>query len=796
MIAKCKNGGGILSNTHKGFTLIELLAVIVILAVIALIATPIILNMIESAKKSAAKDSAYGYIDAIEKNNLLSEFDMDNKYQIIEDGEEIDVNTVEVDVKGSTPSSGTITIEKGLVTEAELCINNYKVKYNGQVAEVDGKCNGTIEYKKYENGTAIYYNPIEGKICTDYKEANSKTGTKTGCMKFYTFNDEKTSSTVNMILDHNTTALVAYNSTGVNTEMKEVKTALESDTTGWKGSPRLITADEIAEITGAKEVLSWTSDKTYASTPEKGTSISYFYLDGADGTDALWHTQIAKTQGSSNYAWLYDNTYGCTKYGCNISDDNKYEYGTTQSANYMYGYWTSTPVIGLSHGAWYVDWHGYLTNYYSVDIGYNYGVRPVITVSKKSLEPYKETILNGTDPVYSNNLIPVTIADNGTVTKADVTKEWYKYENKKWANAVILNDTGKIENDGTIKEESIESYFVWIPKYKYKLFDLGNYTSYISEKPEKSNAKEIDIVFGTDTTNDSNTGECTTPGISGETGNCEVGEYMTHSAFLAFNTTGLWVGKFETTGTIDNITVKPGITSIRSQTVKTMFESAHNYKRDNDSHMMKNTEWGAVAYLSHSKYGINKEVNINNNSDYLTGYSAIVSPTCFTKESSDCNQYGTTEDVTLPYNTITGYRASTTGNVTGIYDMSGGAHEYMASYIEGQLSSGGFEAELTNLYNSKYFELYNNNATVKTFNYRILGDATGETGPFYRYEDVDGNRTHNGWYNDTAHFIYTGSNWFARGGRNYHGINSGQLYFTGFTGESYNYIGFRLVLVN
>ena len=218
-------------KNRKGFTLIELLAVIVILAVIALIATPIILNVIESAKKSAAKDSAYGYIDAIEKNNLLSEFDIDNKYQIIEDGEEIDVNTLEVDVKGSKPTSGTITIEKGLVTEAELCINNYKVKYNGQVAEVDGKCNGTIEYKKYENGTAIYYNPVEGKICSDYKEENSKTGTKTGCMKFYTFNDDKNSSTVNMILDHNTTALVAYNSTGVNTEMKEVKTAFESDTT-------------------------------------------------------------------------------------------------------------------------------------------------------------------------------------------------------------------------------------------------------------------------------------------------------------------------------------------------------------------------------------------------------------------------------------------------------------------------------------------------------------------------------------------------------------------------------------
>ena len=57
---------------RKGFTLIELLAVIVILAVIALIATPIILNMINSARKSSAVDSAYGYIKAVEYSNSIS----------------------------------------------------------------------------------------------------------------------------------------------------------------------------------------------------------------------------------------------------------------------------------------------------------------------------------------------------------------------------------------------------------------------------------------------------------------------------------------------------------------------------------------------------------------------------------------------------------------------------------------------------------------------------------------------------------------------------------------------------
>ena len=62
-------------NKNKGFTLVELLAVIVILAIIALIATPIILNVISDAKKQAALESFKGYIDGAEKAIVLNEFE-------------------------------------------------------------------------------------------------------------------------------------------------------------------------------------------------------------------------------------------------------------------------------------------------------------------------------------------------------------------------------------------------------------------------------------------------------------------------------------------------------------------------------------------------------------------------------------------------------------------------------------------------------------------------------------------------------------------------------------------------
>ena len=88
----------------------------------------------------------------------------------------------------------------------------------------------------------------------------------------------------------------------------------------------------------------------------------------------------------------------------------------------------------------------------------------------------------------------------------------------------------------------------------------------------------------------------------------------THSAFTFGNDEikGFWIGKFELTGTISNITTKPNLSSIRDQSVSTFETNIMNMKNSGnqygfitttDTHMIKNSEWGAVAYLSHSKYG-------------------------------------------------------------------------------------------------------------------------------------------------------------------------------------------------
>ncbi len=438
---------------------------------------------------------------------------------------------------------------------------------------------------------------------------------------------------------------------------------------------------------------------------------------------------------------------------------------------------------------------------------------------------YHETILNGTDPVLKEGLIPVTIEKDGVVKKAYEGREWYDYETQKWANAVILEDETKKYYEGDIiPEENIESYFVWIPKYRYKLWDLGNYTGLTSVQ---NKVQTIDVIFGEYDTVDK-IGECKTPGVSGSSGNCKVGDYMTHPAFQSFGTKGIWVGKFEVgykgaTSTMeaqqnvynsDKIEIKPNVYSWRNIQVANAHLNSYNYKREYDSHMMKNTEWGAVSYLHHSKYGSRSNIRVNNNIN-LTGYAAVKEPTCdYTLDNPDCNQYEETpinEDGTYTkrYNTEIGYLASTTKNITGIYDMSGLNWDYvmgMMLHSSGQPCAGdnsnatsGFSgpycstngnAAGISFPDKKYYDSYLYGTGEEQFNNRILGDATGEMGSFGKIQRPYYNR--GSWYEDSAIFLGIHS-WFARGGCYAFGVGAGIFNFAT-SGGGTSWFSYRIVL--
>jgi hypothetical protein len=315
------------------------------------------------------------------------------------------------------------------------------------------------------------------------------------------------------------------------------------------------------------------------------------------------------------------------------------------------------------------------------------------------------------------------------------------------------------------------------------------------------------------------------------------GDWLTHPAFTSFDVNGIWVGKFETgykgstdktsaesnTNEPDKVQIKPNVNSWRNIQVSNAFYSSYDYKRELDSHMMKNTEWGAVAYLQHSKYGSMDSARINNNENYVTGYAATKEPTCgFTNTNEECNRYGATEDITKPYNTSTGYLASTTGNISGVYDMSGGAWEYVMGVMvdqEGKPMSGrnsiynsGFNGPfgcpvcdnntsgLTELTTGvtfpslKYYDQYAYSENDETYGRRILGDATGEMGPFAAVTYGTQNIQIGSWNIDEAWLINRYHPWLRRGSALNHGLGASVFAFTTGAAVKEDSDGFRVVL--
>lgn len=137
-------------NNKKGFTLIELLAVIVILAVIALIATPIIMNVINDAKEGAEKDSAYGIIKTLEteiaqKMVRESSFSAPTSCTINEAGTACTSGSgdtavvITIDYKGTKAKGGTITFDKGVVQSGSTVI------FGSKTYELDGSGNFALK---------------------------------------------------------------------------------------------------------------------------------------------------------------------------------------------------------------------------------------------------------------------------------------------------------------------------------------------------------------------------------------------------------------------------------------------------------------------------------------------------------------------------------------------------------------------------------------------------------------------------------------------------------------------------
>jgi len=372
---------------------------------------------------------------------------------------------------------------------------------------------------------------------------------------------------------------------------------------------------------------------------------------------------------------------------------------------------------------------------------------------------------------------------------------WYNYASiegdednrtSHWANA---------KNDG--------SYFVWIPRYAYRITYYASETSNI-ETGYYDGRGMVDTV--------GNEKYALDDGI--ETVEKDGKSYIVHPTFMkddakgyvhggwSSNLAGIWVAKYEmsmetngsptTTGssstgnklTTESIKAvsKPNVSSWRNITIGNMYTNSYNYAREKESHLMKNSEWGAVAYLTHSQYGRNgNEIDINNSSSYITGNGGGS-----TSASSAAN-------TTNAYNTDLGQKASSTGNIYGIYDLSGGAWERVAAFNDTDTnnyeSSYGNSFAATTNESTKYATKYSNNTTTnygtKIYEVGKTGDATKET-----YKG-SGDRN---WFTDYSFFLLASSPFFNRGGYYNSGSGAGVFYSSNSLGGDGNTDSFRVVL--
>ena len=366
-------------------------------------------------------------------------------------------------------------------------------------------------------------------------------------------------------------------------------------------------------------------------------------------------------------------------------------------------------------------------------------------------------------PELFNNMKPIKYENNKWVV-ANTSEKWYDYDAKEWANAVVLN-SGVTKNVGDeVTEEEISLWYVWIPRYKYTIFNGNN---------ESVSEQLINVTFESGT-NRTGTVTCSDNADGSETCSTITNgkSTYTHPAFKFGNTnlTGFWIGKFEVSGSTSAITVKPNVTSLVNQTLSSFFTAIQNVKttygiNNADSHMMKNMEWGAVAYLKQSKYGLGTtDIAVNTNSSYYTGGG-----------QSDAYK--------------TNVAQSTTGNIYGVYDMSGGAWEYVMGNMKN--SSNAFyssNAGFTTAPDAKYYDSYKYDSSSNKIHARgKLGDATKET------LATLGN-TSGGWYSDYASFPYSSYSWFIRGGFYFSGTIAGVFNFVNINGNSNNDYSARAVL--
>ena len=417
----------------NAFTLIELLAVIVVLAIIALIATPIVMNTIKNAKKGAAERTADNYIKQVETAVAESRIDgtkvANGTYNIQPDGNlcptsgcgENDKNKITIDMSGTKPTSGTVTIKNGGVSQdgTTMTVGDYNVVYN------DDKCTATkietykITYKltnvSGDNATSITNIEAKSLVFTaseGYKLPLSVTvdgATSAWDKKTGTLILSKVTGNVTITLNGIVKTMCNAVDTATKGNVPQGQFAygdeyicdlgdtddsknltffvLEDGDTTTLTDGRIAQAGEVSLIMNKNlESAAWVTKEDYLAAG--GTESDY----GTNGNNSLGPITANKV--------LAEKTTNWTK----LVDKSKITLPTYQQLKKVYtrnlpwlivgvgrtsadAYWTSTASSSSVSTSWTMFYDKHIVEYYigRISVYNGEGVRPVITISKSNL---------------------------------------------------------------------------------------------------------------------------------------------------------------------------------------------------------------------------------------------------------------------------------------------------------------------------------------------------------------------------------------------------------------------------
>ena len=421
-----------------------------------------------------------------------------------------------------------------------------------------------------------------------------------------------------------------------------------------------------------------------------------------------------------------------------------------------------TPMEDMTNGVIEIKWLSGTTNNVSEEPN-----GPIIKTDMPAGTSMEQVVFNGTSWVSGTEYSYVPGQGSNDNTSSE------------WANARVITQ---------VNGQNIESYFVWIPRYAYRIIYFNNADSKKAYQ-EGTLTEETAVASGQIIGYSDSRGivdaqgrkitDITSPSNSPKTMVCE-DYFMVHPAFTTDENVGggwdnelagLWIGKYEAActdtvgdsyGEANTIKTQAGVRALTGVTIGQMYSNAINYLPELQSHMLKNSEWGAVAYLTESKYGRNGTEVAFNGSDYITGGG-------------------------LNNSFVTNVAQSSTGNVYGIYDLRGSSFEYTASYYNGAdvdtvaLAYGEPFAQL-NKTSDRFSTVYTAGTRSGTADeHYIYGDATFETGE---------------WHEDDNSFITDSDPFFERSGNCQNSERyAGIFYSDSSDGSEWVNNGFRVAII-